>query len=118
MGEIDFVIMDSTAFVFVGLGAWLYMFLAKKKVYNPFRKGERYKSGAGLLEVLGNVFYIYAIAVNPILTSPLTSSYCLVTVFASRLLLKEKLTRGQKFCLALFIAGILLLGVSEYLSAV
>lgn len=113
MGEIDFVILDSTAFAVVGIVAWFYMLIFKKKVYNPFQKGEWFKSGAGLLEVLGNIFYIFAIAMNPILTSPTTSSYCLVTLVFSRLLLKEKPTRGQYACIALFIFGIILLAVSE-----
>ncbi|MGN0413136.1 MAG: EamA family transporter, partial [Lachnospiraceae bacterium] len=84
-----------------------------KHPYNPFRKEESLKCAGGLMELLGNVCYTYAVAINPVLVTPITSSYCIVTIFAARILLKEKLQKKQYICLAILAAGILILAISE-----
>jgi len=61
--------------------------------------------------------YIFAVAGNPILTAPITSSYCLVTIVLARIFLKERLTKKQYLSLAFLVAGIALLGVSEIINA-
>lgn len=113
MGEVDFLIIEASAFVLIGAFSWLYLWYKMKKPYNPFRKSESVRWGGGLLELLGNVCFTYAIVVNPVLVTPITSSYCIVTIFAARILLKEKLLKKQYVCLAILILGILILGISE-----
>lgn len=111
--EIDFLIFESFCFVVVALVAWVYMLAVKKQVYNPFKKKEATRCGAAVCETFGTMMFIFATAINPLLTAPVTSSYCLVTIVAARILLKEKLSRKQYLCLSFLLAGIALLGVSE-----
>lgn len=115
ISDIDFFIFESLGFVFVGLFFWLYMIITKKYVYNPFKKTEISKCGAAIGETGGTMLFIFAVALNPILTAPIVASYCLVTIFLARIFLKEKLTKKQYLCLALLLAGIILLSISEIL---
>ena len=96
---------------------WLYMLIAKKYKYDPFKKKELVRCGAAAGETFGTMTYIFAVAGNPILTAPITSSYCLVTIVLARIFLKERLTKKQYLSLAFLVAGIALLGVSEIVSA-
>lgn len=111
--DIDFFIFESFSFTVVACVVWLYMLIVKKHFYNPFRKSESMRSAAAFGETFGTMTFIFATAINPILTASVTSSYCLVTILAAHIFLKERLSGKQYFCLALLIAGIALLGISE-----
>jgi drug/metabolite transporter (DMT)-like permease len=115
--DIDYIFFESLAFFVFSVFMWLYMLIAKKHVYNPFRKTELYCFGAATCETLGTVAFTLAVAISPILTAPITSSYCLVTIILARILLKERLTKKQYLSLAFLVAGIATLGISEILSA-
>ena len=114
--DIDFFIFESLGFFVVAICMWLYMLIAKKYKYNPFKKEELVRCGAATSETLGTMTYIFAVAGNPILTAPITSSYCLVTVVLARIFLKERLTKKQYLSVAFVIVGIVLLGISEIIS--
>ena len=114
--DIDFFIFESLGFLVVAICMWLYMLIAKKYKYNPFKKKELVRCGAATSETLGTMTYIFAVAGNPILTAPITSSYCLVTVVLARIFLKERLTKKQYLSVAFVIVGIVLLGISEIIS--
>ena len=111
--DIDFFIFESLGFFVVAICMWLYMLIAKKYKYNLFKKEELVRCGAATSETLGTMTYIFAVAGNPILTAPITSSYCLVTVVLARIFLKERLTKKQYLSVAFVIVGIVLLGISE-----
>lgn len=115
--DIDYIFFESLAFFVFSILMWLYMLIVKKHVYNPFRKTELYCFGAATSETLGTVAFTFAVAISPILTAPITSSYCLVTIILARILLKERLTKKQYLSLAFLVAGIAILGISEILSA-
>jgi drug/metabolite transporter (DMT)-like permease len=57
--------------------------------------------------------FTFAVAMNPILTAPVTSAYCLVTIVLARVFLKERLTKKQYLSLTFLVLGIALLGVLE-----
>ena len=115
--DIDFFIFESLGFVIVAICMWLYMLIIKKYKYNPFKKKELVRCGAAAGETFGTMTYIFAVAGNPILTAPITSSYCLVTIVLARIFLKERLTKKQYLSLAFLVVGIALLGVSEIINA-
>ena len=115
--DIDFFIFESLGFVVVAICVWFYMLIIKKYKYNPFKKEELVRCGAATGETFGTMTYIFAVAGNPILTAPITSSYCLVTIVLARIFLKERLTRKQYLSLAFVVIGIALLGVSEVFKA-
>jgi drug/metabolite transporter (DMT)-like permease len=82
-------------------------------MYNPFKKTELSRIGAANCETLGTVAFTFAVGMNAILTAPIASSYCLVTIILARILLKEKLTKKQYFFITVIIVGILMLAVLE-----
>lgn len=112
MGEIDFMILYNLAFAAAGLFSFFYIWAKTKRPYQPFRKTETVKCISGVLDPLGSVCYTYALAANPVLFAPITSSYCVVTILAAHILLKEKLQKKQYAYLAVLITGILILAVS------
>ena len=114
--DIDYIIFESFAFSVFALLVWLYLLIAKKYVYNPFKKTEAYCLGAAACDTLGTIAFTFAVAISPILTAPITSSYCLVTIILARIFLKERLTKKQYVSLAFLVVGIALLGVSEIIS--
>ncbi len=114
--DIDYVFFESFAFSLFAFFVWLYLLIAKKYLYNPFDKKELCCFGAATCETLGTTAFTFAVAISPILTAPITSSYCLVTIILARVLLKERLTRKQYLSLAFLIVGIALLGISEIIS--
>ena len=111
--DIDFFIFECVGFVVVAIFMWLYLLIVKKYTYNPFKKTELVRGGAAVGETFGTMTYIFAVASNPILTAPITSSYCLVTIILARIFLKERLTKKQYLSLAILIIGIAFLAVSE-----
>lgn len=117
MPDNDFFIFECLGFVLVAICVWLYMLIVKKRCYNPFQDGEMIRCGAATGETFGTMTFILAAASQPILTAPITSSYCLVTIVLARIFLKERLTKKQKRGLYLLVVGIVLLGLSELVSA-
>ena len=111
--DMDFFFFESLGFFAVAVGIWLYMWMVKKYKYNPFKKENMLRCGAAVGETIGAMTYIFAVGSNPILTAPITSSYCLVTIILARIILKERLTKKQYLSLAFLAVGIALLGISE-----
>ena len=114
--DIDFFIFETVGFAIVAVFMWLYMLIVKQYKYNPFKKEEAVRLGAATGETFGTMTYVFAVGSNPILTAPITSSYCLVTIVLARIFLKERLTKKQYLSLALLVMGIALLGISEIFS--
>jgi len=100
-------------FLAVGLICGAYVFLIKKEK-PEFKKGWPRFVGAAF-ETVGQFFYIYAIADSRHVAyaAPIISSYCVVSVLWSRLLLKEKLSRRHYLCLLLVLAGIVIMGILD-----
>ena len=115
--DIDFFFFECFGFFVIAIVVWLYMLIAKKYVYNPFKKRELPRLGAAACETLGTLTFTVAVGISPILTAPIASSYCFVTIILARIFLKERLTRKQYLSVAFVMAGIALLGISEIISA-
>ena len=88
------------------------MLIVKKYIYNPFQEEELLRCGAATSETVGTMAFIFAASINPVLTAPITSLYCLVTIILARIFLKERLNKKQFISLAFLIAGIALFGIS------
>lgn len=114
LGELDVLVLYGLTFLAAGVISWLYMLLRTKKAYNPFAGRElRTKGVAACFEEFGQVFYVFAMARNPVVAAPMVASYCIVSVILSRIFLKEKLKASQYACVFAVIAGIVMLGISE-----
>ena len=117
IGEIDILVLYGLTFFVAGIVCWFVLLARTKKPYNPFAlRSEWPKAGAAVFEEFGQVFYVYAMAKEPVLAAPMVASYCIVSVILSRVFLKEKLKAGQYACIIAVIAGIVLLGISEGLA--
>lgn len=115
--EIDVLILYGLTFLLVGVICFIIVSFKEKKVYNIFKPKELKTKGlASIFEEAGQIFYVYAMAKNPILSAPMIGSYCIVSVLLSRVLLKEKLKLSQYIPVVSVIVGIILLGVSEGIS--
>lgn len=118
IGAIDYLILYNFAFFTVAAMLWVYLLIVRKKPYNPFTKSEIIKAAAGIGELMGNVCYIFAMALNPLFSAPIISSYCVVSVVLSRTVLKERLQLSQYICIGMVVAGIVVMAASEMVSAV
>ena len=68
---------------------------------------------AAIVETAGQYFYIFALSANAILSAPLISAYCVVSMIWSRIFLKEKLSKGKYIAIAITVIGIIILGASD-----
>jgi len=113
LGSFDYLILYMFTFAAIGLISWLRLMYAEKKPYNLFKKSEWKKNAGGLMETIAQSVYVFGMAEKPTLVAPVIASYPIISVFLSRIVLKEKLLSGQYACIAVVLAGILMLGVSE-----
>ena len=118
LSETDVLILYGLTFLVAGIISFAYISIKTKKLYNPFAKSEMPKCVAAVCEETGQIFYVYAMAANPVLSAPLVASYCIISVILSRIFLHEKLKKMQYSAVFIVIAGIVLLGISEGISEV
>ena len=100
-------------FLFVGVLCAIYVLGVKKQKLLPRREIPKY-TGA-VFETAGQFVYIYALADSEhvAFAAPIISSYCVASVIWSRLFLKEKLSWKHYLCIAVVVAGIVILGVLD-----
>lgn len=110
VGENDYWILYSVVCVTSAVFIWIYLFIKNKKPYNPFRLCEWPKFAVAILEVVGESWWLSAMADEPLIVAFLSCTYCVFTVVLSRILLKEKMTKAQYICVALVISGIIIVG--------
>lgn len=113
LSEIDVLILYGFTFFLVGIGAYIFLRIKTKKFYAFYRKSERPKILAALLEEGGQIFYVYAMAENPVMAAPMIGSYCILSVVLSAVFLKERWKKRQGIAISAVIAGILILGIIE-----
>ena len=116
LSETDVLILYGFTFFLFGVIAFWILRKKTGHFYHPFQRSELPKCAAALCEEFGQVFYVYAMAENPVLAAPMVASYCIVSVLLSRIFLREKLKVAQYACIIAVIAGIVLLGISEGLA--
>ena len=117
LGEVDVLILYGLTFLLAGLIAWIFLWIREKKPYNPFAKTELTKGIAACCEEFGQVFYVFAMSRNPVVAAPMVASYCVISVLLGRLFLKEKLKPAQYICVFAVIAGIIVIGINDGLTA-
>lgn len=103
--ELTFLICAVCIFIFLKI---------KGQTIRP--KAQVSRGAAAVFETAGQFTYVYALSGNGAVAAPMISAYCIVSLILSRIFLKEKLTCSQAVSVAVVIAGIILMGVSEGLS--
>jgi drug/metabolite transporter (DMT)-like permease len=109
----DFFILECVAIALTSVFVWLYLLVVKKFTYNPFKPEEFVRCSAATGETFGSMAFIFAASINPVLTAPITSFHCIITIVLARIFLKEHLSKKQYLYLGFLIFGIILLGVSD-----
>ena len=113
LGEVDVLILYGLTFLLAGVVAWIFLWIREGRPYNPFAKAELPKGAAACCEEFGQVFYVFAMARNPVVAAPMVASYCVVSVLLGHLFLKEKLKPAQYICIIAVIIGIILIGIND-----
>ena len=100
-------------FLAMGIVCAVYVLIIKKQRLIP--KREIPKVTGAVFETAGQFFYIYALAdtEHVAFSAPIISSYCVASVLWSRLFLKEKLSKKHYACIALVVAGIIIMGILD-----
>ena len=98
-------------FLFVAICAFIYLVFIKKQrfsvmAHKPFIAG-------AVCETVGQFFYVYALAAKPAAAAPMIASYCVLSVFLSRIVLREKLSRKHYAVISMVFVGIVILGVFD-----
>ncbi len=101
-------------FLIIAIILFVYIKFVKKQDFKPLLQGN--KVIAGILETVGQFFYVFAMSGNGIIAAPMIASYCIVSILLSRIFLKEKLTKLQYTAIIIAILGIVLMGLSDGLS--
>lgn len=96
-------------FLLMAVFAFVYVVVVKKQRIRL--SAERPKIVGALCETAGQFAYVFAIGANAVVAAPMISSYCIASLLWSRIILKEKLTRGQYAVIAVAAVGIAILGM-------
>jgi len=99
-------------FFFLGLLLFLYLKIFKHQ--NFTLKGEKYRGIAGILETIGQVFYVIAMSGVAIIAAPLIASYAVFSVILGHIFFKERLTPWQYFAILLVIIGTIIIGIYDF----
>lgn len=110
---IDFFIFECAGIALISVFVWLYLWIAKKHVYNPFQPEEFVRCSAATGETFGTMTFIFAAEIDPVLTAPITSFHCILTIVLARVFLKERLTKKQYISLGFVVLGIVLLAFAD-----
>lgn len=97
---------------FLAYGLITYFYVKKKdpkvKIFNEWNL---YVAAA--LEMIGQVFYVFAMAENATIAAPIIGSYCVLTMLLSRVVLKEKLSKTEYAGIFLVLAGVIILALLD-----
>ncbi len=99
-------------FLFVAVVLYVYIRFIKKEKFGNIRE-QKFRLGAALFETAGQFFYNRAITGNATIAIPMISSYCIVSVVLSAIILKEKLLPKQYLTVLVVVIGIVILGVYD-----
>lgn len=114
LNELELISEDSALLAYeftwllMAVLTYLYLRFRKKQNFKPHR--EPIRAFAAIFETAGQFFYVFAMADNAIIAAPMIASYSIVSLFLSRIFLKEKLSRLQYIFIAIVMLGIAILG--------
>lgn len=109
----DFFIFECAGIALASVFVWLFLLIVKKRIYNPFQPEEFIRCSAAMSESFGTMAFIFAAAINPVLTAPITSFHCILTIILARIFLKERLSKKQYISLGFVVLGIVLIGFAD-----
>lgn len=115
MPEGDGIIIVGMEYAVFAFAFWLYVNYKEKHIFSPFSRKNLPLVGGALCDNLAIVFYAYAMAIDAVATDPILIAYPVVTIFLSKIILKEKLSLRQYLCLALILCGSIVIVIGQNL---
>ena len=110
--SMEFVAANTLVQVIISAFVWIYLWFKNKKIYNPFRKTEKDRIISQAFSAAGDLFYIYALSGDALLSVVLWNAFPVLDILGARILMKEKLTRTQYLVLFILILGAVLVSIS------
>lgn len=98
-------------FLIVAVILLFYICVIKKQKFE-FAK-QKDKGVAAIFETAGQFTYVFAMSGMAVVSAPMISAYCIVSLILSRIFIKEKLSIPQYITVAAVILGIIILGIAE-----
>lgn len=100
-------------FLLVAIVCTIYLLFVKKEKLVLSNEKPKYMGAA--FETIGQMAYVYAIAdsMHVVISAPIISSYCVLSVIWSRIFLKEKLSKNHYLMVFIVIIGIVILGIFD-----
>ncbi|MBQ0083919.1 MAG: EamA family transporter [Clostridiales bacterium] len=99
-------------FFAVAIFLFIYLCLIKKQKYEmKYLRPSRLL--AAVLETAGQFTYVYAMSGKAVVAAPMVAAYSVVSLFSSRIFLKEKLNIKKYICIVLVLLGIVILGIYD-----
>lgn len=93
-------------FFIIGIILFAYLKLAKKESFKEIFRVNNIT--AAIFETLGQITYVYALASNSAVVATVVSSYCVISLLLSKVILKERLTKAQYLWITAICLGIVL----------
>lgn len=110
--SIEFICVLSLIQVFISFCVWVYLWAKNKKMYNPFKKTEKYRYiGQGCL-LLSDMFYVFALSEDALMGIILWNAFPIMDIVAARIFMKEKLSAKQYLTLCVMIIGAMFISLS------
>ena len=113
-------IVDSMEFIcvlafmqgIISFFVWIYLWIKNKKIYNPFRRSEKYRFAGQGCGTIADLLYVFALSDDALLSVILWNAFPILDILASRFFMKEKLSKLQYLVLAMMIIGAVCVGLS------
>ena len=110
--SMEFIAANALVQVMITVFVWIFLWIKHKKIYNPFRKTEKYRFVSQAFSAAGDLFYIFALSGDALLGVVLWNAFPVLDILGARILMKEKLTRTQYLVLFILIIGAVLVSIS------
>ena len=109
--SIEYIVVLAIIQIIITIFIWIFLSIKLKKVYNPFRKSEKYRIVSELLTLLSDFFYIFAVSSDALLGIILWGAFPIFDIVGARIFMKEKLNRLQYLILFMLIFGSILVSL-------
>lgn len=113
LDSIDFLIAAAFVQLIITVIIWVGLWVKNKKIYNPFRKTEKYRMISQTFAIVADVLYVFALSDDALLGVILWNAFPILDILGARFLMKEKLVAKQYLILAMLIVGAVLVGISN-----
>lgn len=113
VSEDDYLYLGSVLYAFFhGIVPYVILCIKLRRVYNPFSRENLVAIVPGISETFALIFYIKALAAEPLYSLPIIGTSPVFGVFLCRILLKEKIGWKRNVAVGIIIVCSILLGLS------